>query len=248
MKGRLEVFEAMPDLARGAAERITVLLTDAITSRGVSSLALSGGSTPRSVYELLGSDEFRSRIDWNRVHLFWSDERCVPQFMPESNYRMVNESLLTKVSIRESNVHRIAGERKPKDAALEYEQEIKRLFELKNGQLPEFDVILLGVGEDGHTASLFPGSAVIRERKRLVVAVYVKTLSVNRITMTFPAINNSVNVIVLVSGKAKASIFQKVLEEENHLYPAKRINPVSGNLSWLADTEAASRLHILPHL
>ncbi|MCZ6777066.1 MAG: 6-phosphogluconolactonase [Ignavibacteria bacterium] len=248
MKGRLDVYGATPDLARGAAERITVLLNDAITSRGVSSFALSGGSTPRAVYEFLGSDEFRLRVDWNRVHLFWGDERCVPQSMLESNYRMVNEALLTKVSIRESNVHRIEGEQKPKDAAMAYEQEIKQLFELKKGQLPEFDVMLLGIGEDGHTASLFPGSAAIQEQTRLVLEVHVEQFSADRITMTFAVINNAVNVLVLVSGRSKASIFQKVLEEENHLYPAQLINPTSGHMHWFADIEAASQLRTLPHL
>jgi 6-phosphogluconolactonase len=247
MKGRLEVFASAGELIRGVGEKVGVCIEEAIATHGVASVALSGGSTPRSVYELLGSDVFRERIDWTRVHLFWGDERCVPPFLPESNFRMVNESLIRRNSIPEENIHRILGERPPKEAAHTYEQEIKSIFDLQEGQWPSFSLVLLGLGEDGHTASLFPSTPVLQEQARLVVEVHVEKLSTDRITMTFPLINNASTVMCIVSGRSKANILRQVLEGDIVRYPAQMIDPVSGKLFWLVDHEAASQLQTVHH-
>ncbi len=242
MKNYLEVFYAQNDLVRGAAERITIHLGEAILSRGVAALALSGGSTPRSVYELLGSAEYRSRLNWNKVHLFWGDERCVPPYRPESNFRMVNESLIKSLSIPSQNIHRIVAERPPAEAASAYEKEIIGIFDLKAGEFPEFDVILLGLGDDGHTASLFPGTAALQEQRRIVTEVYVEKLMAHRITVTLPVINHAANILFLVSGRSKAEILQQVLGGPPGLYPAQMVHPIAGSLSWLVDQEAGAQL------
>jgi 6-phosphogluconolactonase len=247
MKGRLEVFGSVSELIRGVGEKVAVCIEEAIALHGVASVGLSGGSTPRSVYELLGSDEFRTRVDWTRVHLFWGDERCVPPFMPESNFRMVNEALIKRISIPEANVHRILGERPPREAALAYEQDIKALFDLQEGQWPAFSLVLLGLGEDGHTASLFPETPVIQEQVRLVAEVHVEELSADRITMTLPLINNAASVMCIVSGRSKAMVLRQVLEGDVVRYPAQMVNPVSGQLYWLVDQEAASQLQTVHH-
>jgi 6-phosphogluconolactonase len=228
-------------------EKVVVCVEEAITAHGVASIALSGGSTPRSVYELLGTDEFRARIDWTRVHLFWGDERCVAPFLPESNFRMVNESLIRRISIPDENIHRILGERPPREAALAYEQEIRSLFDLQEGQWPAFSLVLLGLGEDGHTASLFPSTAVLQEEVRLIAEVHVEKLSTDRITMTLPLINNATTVICMVSGRSKATILRQVLEGDVVRYPAQMVNPLSGKLFWMADHEAASQLQTVHH-
>jgi len=242
MIGSLEIHKTTHELIRAVAERIERHLIEAIAGRGVASIALSGGLTPKRVYELLASDEFRSRIDWGRVHLFWGDERCVPHFMRESNFRMVHEALLERIAIPERNIHRVATDLHPTEAARAYEAEITEFFGLKNGQLPEFDVLLLGLGEDGHIASLFPGTTVLNERSRLVAEVYVEKLTAHRITLTLPVINNAANVMFIISGKGKATILQNVLEQESLHYPAQMVNPIFGRLYWLVDSDAASLL------
>jgi 6-phosphogluconolactonase len=242
MRGSLEVFQSVPALVQAAATRIAELLTRAIESRGFASLVLSGGLTPRGVYELLGSGEYQSRIRWHDVHLFWGDERCVPPSMPGSNFRMVNESLLKNVLIPSANVHRFGCERAPEDAARSYEQELKKFFALEDGTFPRFDLLLLGLGEDGHTASLFPGTPVLAEKSRLVASVFVEKLKAHRVTLTLPVINNSRAVMFLVSGRSKRDILQQVLEAGGTACPAQQVSPTSGELYWMADQEAASQL------
>jgi 6-phosphogluconolactonase len=242
MKNHLEVFQSSGDLVRVAAAKITGCLHDAITARGIASLALSGGSTPRSVYELLATEEYRSRIEWSKVHLFWGDERCVPPYQHESNFRMVNEALIKNINIPQKNVHRIAGELEPREAAGAYEEEVVRLFKLNDGEFPEFDVLLLGLGEDGHVASLFPNTTVLAETSRRFVDVHVEKLMAHRITMTLPVINHAAAIIFLVSGKSKAAILQEVFREGPAHYPAQLIEPVQGKVNWFVDQDAASQL------
>ncbi|RPH37402.1 6-phosphogluconolactonase [bacterium] len=242
MNGRLTIFPSLKELLYGAAEKIVTCLEEELLARGAASLALSGGATPRGVYELLGSEQYRNRIDWRRVHLFWGDERCVGPTMPESNFRMANESLLRNISIPSQNIHRIRGELKPQEAARETEMDIRRFFGLKNGEFPRFTLVLLGLGEDGHTASLFPGTSVLKEKQRIVSEVHVESLAAFRVTLTVPAINNAATVVVLVSGRTKAGILQGVLEGTEVRYPAQQINPASGQLFWLVDKDAAPHL------
>jgi 6-phosphogluconolactonase len=242
MKGHLQIFESGASLLRGAAENIVTNMQGEIAARGSASVALSGGATPRGVYELLGSEPYRNRIDWEKVQVFWGDERCVGPTMAESNFRMARESLLRNIPLPDQNVHRIRGESKPAEAAREYEIEIRRFFGLKEGAFPRFTLFLLGLGEDGHTASLFPGTPVLDEKRRIVSDVYVESLAASRVTLTFPAINNAATVMFLVSGRTKAGILKEVLEGMEARYPAQQISPISGRLFWLVDSDAASHL------
>ncbi|HZA52807.1 MAG TPA: 6-phosphogluconolactonase, partial [Candidatus Udaeobacter sp.] len=176
----------LADLNRRAADYLTYLAEEVAARSARFTVALSGGSTPKSVYALLASDGYKERIPWHQVHLFWGDERCVPPDHPESNYRMVRESLLAKVKIPNENVHRMQGEKEPAVAALEYEATLKEFFDLPTGSLPRFDLILLGIGEDGHTASLFPQSDAVAEVDRLVVASRAQQKDLYRLTLTLP--------------------------------------------------------------
>ncbi|HEU4340239.1 MAG TPA: 6-phosphogluconolactonase [Candidatus Binatia bacterium] len=230
------------NLAERAAEIFVVLAGQAEGATGRVSVALSGGSTPKSFYALLSSSRYRDRIPWTRIHLFWGDERCVPPDHTESNYRMVREVLLSKIAIPAENVHRMAGEKEPDIAAAEYEAELKRFFRLSSGALPRFDLILLGLGEDGHTASLFPGSEALKQTKRLVTACYVTKLKSHRLTLTFSVLNAGAVVIFLVAGKNKAPIVREVLKAKAASLPAGKVKPVDGRLIWFIDLEAAAEL------
>jgi 6-phosphogluconolactonase len=244
MKGRIHVTPTLDALARVAAERIVTWLKEEIVLRGKASLVLSGGGTPRAVYDLLGAPERRDRIQWSRVNVFWGDERCVGPTMPDSNFRMASEALLRRIAIPESNIHRIMGERHPQEAARLYDAEVRKVLATRPGQMPQFTLVLLGLGEDGHTASLFPGSTALQERSRITTEVYVDRLKASRVTLTVPALNNARRVLFLVSGATKAGIAKEVLEGDAPQYPAQLINPLSGNLYWLLDEGAASQLRI----
>jgi 6-phosphogluconolactonase len=243
VKASIEIFRALGDLTRAAAGKIVGFLAEAIDTRGVATIALSGGTTPRGIYGQLGSDDFVRRVDWTKVHFFWGDERCVPPASSESNYRLVKESLLAQVVIPDKNVHRIMTEKEPREAALGYEQAMERFFSLSEDQFPAFDLVLLGLGEDGHTASLFPSNPMVNERSRLAVEVFVNKLAQYRITMTLSVINNARAVLFVVSGKHKASIVREVLAGDTISYPAQMVRPVSGELYWFLDQDAASQLH-----
>jgi 6-phosphogluconolactonase len=228
-------------LAHEAAKRFAELVQEAAGARGRFSVALSGGSTPGRLYELLAGDPYRARIPWHQVHLFWGDERCVPPGDPGSNYRLANETLISQVPIPAENVHRMRGELEPGAAARVYERVLEDFF---CGPRARFDLVLLGLGEDGHTASLFPDSPVMAEAQRLVApatALY-QDRPAQRMTLTLPAINTSRQVLFLVSGSAKAQVVQAVVEgPEGHL-PAQRIQPTAGQLTWLLDAAAAGLL------
>ena len=230
------------ELAQKAAEQWVVLTQQAIARSGRFAVALSGGSTPKTLYSLLASPEYRGRVDWLRVHLFWGDERCVPPDHAESNYRMVQEALLSKIKIPPENVYRMTGEKEPAQAASEYENELRTFFQLKPGQVPQFDLILLGLGDDGHTASLFPGTAPLNEKQRLVTTVYVERLKAHRLTLTLPVINAGAQVSFLVSGESKSAIVKALLGGDSGAtqYPAGRITPVNGKLAWFITQDAAA--------
>jgi 6-phosphogluconolactonase len=235
----------LEDLSQYAALQFARWAEEFVKTRGLFTVALSGGSTPRSLYTLLASDRFRDRIPWSKVHLFWGDERCVPPDHPDSNYRMAKEALLSKVPVPSENIHRMPAEQNdPERAAIEYEQAIREFFKLARAEWPRFDLILLGLGEDGHTASLFPGTTVLHEQTRLVAAPYVEKLHAHRLTLTPPVLNHAAHVIFLVSGKAKAGILRDILEGEYQpdQRPAQLIRPEQGNLIWITDRAAASTL------
>ncbi|CDM66020.1 MAG: 6-phosphogluconolactonase [Pyrinomonas methylaliphatogenes] len=240
MNGRpIEIHPDLQAASRRAAELFVEIARQSIKRDERFDLALSGGSTPRLLYTLLGS-EFSSEIDWNRTHLFWADERCVPPDDEESNYRMVHETLLARAPIPISNVHRMRGEEDPNRAAAEYEALLRAHFR----GLPRFSLILLGMGADGHTASLFPYSPALDERERLTIATYVEKLKAMRLTLTLRSINNAAHVIFLVAGAEKAPALRAVFDEKTDArsIPAKLVAPTDGDLLWVVDRAAASLL------
>jgi 5-dehydro-2-deoxygluconokinase len=239
----VEVFADGDALARAEAERIVAQAAAAIASRGRFSIALSGGSTPRALYTLLATPAFASRIDWSRVHVFWGDERCVPPDHPDSNFRMTREALLERVPIPPDNVHRIAGEETPEVAARAYEQTLRSFFGA-SGRKPQrtFDLVLLGMGDDGHTASLFPGTAAVDEDRRWVVPNHGRGMW--RVTLTRFVLDAADSITFLVAGAAKADRLHEVLEEPARMppLPAQLIHPTHGALTWMVDAAAARKL------
>jgi 6-phosphogluconolactonase len=235
------IFDTPEQLTRAAVERFIEYAWEAIENHGVFTVALSGGNTPRRVYQLLGT-EFKDCIDWPKVHLFFGDERCVPADQPDSNYGMVYRTLISRIAVPAKNVHRIVGEGDADENAQAYERELKSFF--YSLSWPRFDLVLLGMGEDGHTASLFPGSETIREKSKWVVRTRLERLGQYRITLTIPVFNNAAHALFLVTGKEKAKRLAKVLRpaSNNEDTPAQKIQPSDGSLEWLVDKAAASLL------
>jgi len=240
----------LPDpvaVAREAAERFTRLAQQAVAERGRFAVALSGGSTPRELYALLSAGPYREQVPWPGVHLFWGDERCVLPDDPQSNYRLVRETLLERVPLPAANVHRIRAELSPDVAAEAYAQELRRFFGAYEAP-PRFDLVLLGMGPDGHTASLFPGTAGMEAAGRAVVANWVPKQEAWRITLAYPTLNAAREVIFLVTGAAKAKSLRDVLQPSprRSALPAQRVWPTKGTLTWLVDEAAASLVTALP--
>ncbi|MBW4442022.1 MAG: 6-phosphogluconolactonase [Plectolyngbya sp. WJT66-NPBG17] len=244
-KPSIQVFANPEALTWAAATEIVQLANQAIQAREQFTIALSGGSTPKSLYALLATQPWRRRIPWNHVHLFWGDERHVPPSDPSSNFRMTQERLLFQVPIPPQNVHRIKAENaNPQKVATGYEHDLKQFFQLGEHQFPRFDLVLLGMGSNGHTASLFPGTDAVRERSHLVAAPWVEELNTHRITLTPPVINNSRKVIFFVTGSEKAATLKTVLEGQYQpdRLPAQIIHPTQGKVVWMVDQAAASSL------
>ena len=233
-------------LAREAAKRIAAIAEEAVARCGRFTVALAGGSTPKRLYSLLAAEPYCTRLPWRETHVFWGDERAVPPEHPDSNFGMAKVTLLSRVPILADQIHRMQAERKDLDAAAgEYEAEIARTFAAQPpGEPPAFDLILLGLGADGHTASLFPHSEALQETKRWVVPNYIPKLKVNRLTLTPPILNRAAMILFLVSGGEKATVLQAVLDgpPDPERLPAQLIRPVAGRLVWLVDQAAASRL------
>lgn len=244
VKFEIQVVTNAEELSLKAAEEFVHRAEEAVQARGIFTIALAGGSTPKSLYTLLASDtaSFREQVPWNKVHFFWGDERHVPPDHPDSNYRMVQERLLSQVPVPPENVHRILTENPDVGkAADEYEQVLRDFFELHEGKWPRFDLVLLGMGPDGHTASLFPGTNAIHEQTHLVAAPWVEKQNTYRVTLTPPVLNNALCTIFLVSGAEKAEALRAVLEGnlEPDRFPAQIIRPKQGTLLWLVDQAAA---------
>ena len=232
------------DLFRAAADEVIRAATDAVAQRGRFTIALSGGSTPRNLYTLIAANASAS-LPWDRMFFFWGDERHVAPDDPDSNYRMAHEALLSKIAIPLGNVFRIPAENPDAAAAAEaYEQTLRKFFALAPGEFPRFDLILLGLGPDGHTASLFPETAALQEKSRLVVANWVEKLKASRITFTLPVLNAARCLAFLVSGTDKAAVLHEVLEGNAppEKYPSKLVRPAEGTLIWFVDRAAASDL------
>ncbi|HEY0430854.1 MAG TPA: 6-phosphogluconolactonase [Pyrinomonadaceae bacterium] len=236
------VFETPEQLAETAAQRFVECAAKVDGEVGRFSVALAGGRTPKRVYELLATETFSNRINWLQVHLFFGDERSVPPTHPDSNYAMVNEALLSKIAIPAGNVHRITGEDEPPKSATTYETELKTFFAGRDW--PRFDLVLLGMGEDGHTASLFPHSEALTEKSRWVVATKYEQTGQNRITLTLPVINHAAQVVFLVNGNEKAQRLAEVLRPQpgSEMLPAQAVKPVDGSLEWFVDAAAAACL------
>jgi len=246
MKSPVEVrrLTTPQDLFHAAAEEVVRAANEAVAERGRFVIALSGGSTPKNLYTLLATNA-RAALPWAQMFFFWSDERHVPPSDPDSNYRMAQEALLSRVPVPASSVFRVPAEKADAgDAALAYERILRQFFSLQPGEIPRFDLILLGLGPDGHTASLFPETAAVEEKSRLVVANWVEKLKTHRITFTLPVLNAARCVAFLVSGSEKASALHEVLESDasGEKYPAKLVRPAEGKLIWLLDRAAASEL------
>lgn len=233
------IYADLDTLVAGAAELIADFAEKAIAGRGRFTIALAGGGTPKPVYARLATAEYAGRIDWTKVQVFFGDERCVPPEDPQSNYHMARGALLDHVPIPAGNVHRMLGEQPPEQAAASYEAELRKCF-------PDggFDLILLGMGDNGHTASIFPGLPAITEASRWVLAQYVEVVAMWRLTLTPAAINAARNVAFLVSGAGKAEMLERVLQgpPDPTVLPSQVIRPAGGELHWLLDKPAAARL------
>jgi len=244
MRTDMTITPGPVELARTAAAELLSQARAAVQARGRFDLVLAGGSTPRALYALLADEpSLRADMPWSRTHFFWGDERHVPPGHPESNYRMAHEVMLARVPIPEANVHRIHGEQPDAmEAADAYEAMLREFYQLKDGQMPRFDLVLLGMGADGHTASLFPGTQALGEQKRLVAANWVEKLNTWRLTLTAPVLNNAVSVAFLIAGADKAESLRAVLQGEwqPEVLPAQLIRPTTGRLLWLLDEAAAS--------
>jgi 6-phosphogluconolactonase len=227
------------ELAHAAAELFRDAALQAIAEQGRFSAALSGGATPRRLFRRLGTS-YRKKIAWDKVHLFWSDERCVPRDHEQSNFRLAYDELISCIWIPSENIHRIKGELRAGDAARYYETEMTKHF---REDLPVFDLIMLGVGADGHTASLFPGSEALGEKQRLALPVFSSTALHWRVTLTLPVLNAAKQVLFLVSGRSKSGIVSALINrKEDNGYPAAMVKPPAGNITWLLDRDAASEL------
>jgi 6-phosphogluconolactonase len=240
-QAEIRISNTPADLFQAAATEFAALAVQAVQRNGKFAVALAGGSTPRSLYGLLASGSIPS-IPWKKIFFFLGDERFVPPDHPDSNYRMARETgLLSKVP--EGNVFRVPTEVADADvAARSYEQTLRQFFGLHAGEFPRFDLVLLGLGPDGHTASLFPGTAALNEKSSLVLANWVDKFQTYRLTLTLPVINRSACVMFLVSGADKASIVREVLENQDAKLPSQQVHPADGRLLWLLDRMAGSSL------
>ncbi len=239
----LQIFADAKEVARAAALRFVELARAGIATDGRFSVALAGGSTPRRVYELLASEDYAAQLDWSKVHVFFGDERCVPPDHADSNYRMANEALLSRVSLPEENVHRMRGEGDSVANARLYEEELRGYFG-DDAAWPEFDLVMLGMGDDGHTASLFPGTHALEVRSAWVAANWVEKFDAYRVTLTVPAINHARRIMFIVTGAGKAERLPEVLygAPDPRRLPSQLIQPRAGALDWFLDEAAAAKL------
>ena len=243
-RGVVNICHDVAELTRQVAERFVHLAMASVEVNNRFVVALSGGTTPKNLYSLLSQKEFSERIPWDKVHFFWGDERCVAHDHPESNYGMVEDALLSHVAIPETNVHATMGqELDPSGAAFDYERQLKDFFGLSHQAVPQFDLVLLGLGPDGHTASLFPGTEALKESKRLVMSVFVEKFNSYRLTITLPVINQARHVFFLIEGTGKEEILYQVFETTPPQFPAQFVMPIPGSLEWWVDALSAEKLY-----
>lgn len=234
------LFNDSNELAEQLARDFKQAVSEKAASGGSLTVALSGGHTPKTFFEVL-ADQYRDSIEWDKVVFFWGDERCVPPDNDESNFKMTNGALLSKIVIPEENVHRVKGEDPPHNEALRYEQEIREFIPSGGNGFPRFDWIFLGMGPDGHTASLFPGAPTLEEREKICVVATHPETGQKRISVTFPVLNNAKRVSFLVAGDSKAPVLKEIMESGGKPlpYPASMVSPTDGVLEWYLDKAAA---------
>ncbi len=243
---KVKLFANGMEIAQRAADEVLRIASEAAAARGAFTIALSGGSTPKVLYALLAENPaLRNSLPWDKMKVFFGDERHVGPGHAASNFQMASDTILSKVPLQPKQIHRIKGEYPDAaQAAVEYEATIQREFALKAGEFPRFDLLLLGMGSEGHTLSLFPGTKALHETQRIVTHNWVGKLYTERITLTAPAANNAANIIFMIAGSDKACALKAVLEgpHEPEQLPAQMIQPSKGKLLWLADQAAGSML------
>lgn len=242
----IHVLQNGSALSRAAADEILRVAREAIAARGRFTIALSGGSTPKAIFALLAADHAAGAdmMPWDKVHIFFGDERHVPPDHPDSNFLMATEALLAKVPLPAANIHRVHGELDAVTAATRYEAKVYSVFGTRAGGIPRFDLILLGMGPDGHTASLFPGTTALKEKRALVTATWVEKLKAQRITFTYPLINHAAEILFITGGADKAAMLRNILHGDpaGQTYPAQAVRPVNGRSFWFTDEAAAALL------
>ncbi len=241
-----QVSPTPADVARSAASLFAATAAAAVKARGLARIAISGGQTPKAMFELLAdqAQPFRNQVPWDKLDLFWVDERCVPPNHQDSNYRMTDEALLSRVPLSPQRIHRMEGELDPEVAAARYESAIRNAFKLEGAQTPTFDLIFLGMGDDGHAASLFPHTEALDNLSNIVTANHVPQKDTWRITLTWPVINQGREVVFLIAGEAKAEVLYNVFlgPYDPETLPSQLIRPASGRLNLLLDSAAAAKL------
>jgi 6-phosphogluconolactonase len=229
-------------LAQKATTLFHKTAKESIDRRGRFVVAISGGSTPKRMYRMLSEEPYGSGILWDKTYIFWVDERCVPENDPASNYGSAKKDFLNRVPVPKTQVYPMPGELPPKQGAQKYRKALIDFFHIEDGRFPIFDFIFLGMGTDGHTASLFPGHRTLYEKERLVVAVKGGDPNVNRLTLTLPVLNRARHIVFLISGKEKAATLKTVFEDDQARLPVQKIHALDKELTWLLDREAASLL------
>lgn len=230
------------ELAETAARIFTARAKDCVSQKTLFTVAISGGSTPRDMHKLLAEEPYRSDIPWEKTHIFWVDERCVPVDDPASNFGLAKKDFLDWIPIPIEQIHPMPGGFSPEEGARKYQEEMERVFQIQEEDFPIFDLIFLGMGIDGHTASLFPGKRSLVASERWVNAVKGGNPDVYRLTLTYDLLNRAKEIYFLVSGKDKASIVKTAIEKKDAHFPAQKIQPIQGRLTWLLDRESASLL------
>ena len=241
----VRIFSDRAEMAAAAAEHFTEVIAKALAENGEASVAAAGGSTPKVLYELLAGEEYRERINWRKMLVAIGDERDVPPDDERSNFRMVNRSLLLPLDVSDDNIVKWeTADGKPEQIAERFEHSLKTAFGLGSGKVPRFDLIMLGIGADGHTASLFPDTKALSESERIAAANYVPQLGERRFTITFPVINNAKNVMFLVAGADKAEAIKRIIEDTGNddPLPASLVRPTDGTVTWFLDRDAARLL------
>ena len=229
-------------MAKQAAEIFVAGARRSVDKRGRFTVALSGGTTPGQMQKMLATGPFILNMPWQKSHIFWVDERCVSKDSPESNYGSAKKGFIDKVPIPQTHVHCIPCESSPHLSAKAYQKVLNDFFSFESARMPRFDLIYLGMGADGHIASLFPGEKSLYEKEKLVIAVKGGNPNITRITMTLPLLNQARHIVFLITGQEKARIVQKVFEDQKISLPAQKIRPVAGQVTWLMDRKAAALL------